>query len=474
MKKPCVASLYTYMSNFRKPSAIDRSPLPRRIQDAWCKRVALILRVSPLLLSACLAPRPDRLVPSESPLVVGTLDEESLTLTVESDGSSYEDALREGLRRTLKRYAGGNGRDEEPTIDLRVYVHQAEMVGPEDVSISTHWRARIGSSVVEFPLHAFPHVALTEEPIGNVRLRRMLEEGGAALVSEGLCRVGYNRVKVLLSEEAIDTTKDDVEMSPWPPPAVVRASGRYRYPSGFGACALGGMLDGAGGTRRWVSLGSSPVIDNYGYLFVDGYVPPGRYQPALSCYDGYSRVLRWGKVSLAVPVQERPVDLGGFEFSRDGITREHHMDGDVPFETVEPTPRSSLERKFGIELMDRSGEDSGMCSTSSQAALREKPGLEERRRSELFKVVRSGGLERIKELLYFGLDVDSADSNGVTALHIAAFEGRSEVVELLLEHDATIGKADARGRDAIDYAALGGQQEIRQFLLQVRQGRDGD
>lgn len=54
-----------------------------------------------------------------------------------------------------------------------------------------------------------------------------------------------------------------------------------------------------------------------------------------------------------------------------------------------------------------------------------------------------GDVEGVNELLDEGIDVNSIDLDGRTALHIAACEGHVEVVKLLLSRKANI---DARDR----------------------------
>jgi ankyrin repeat protein len=71
----------------------------------------------------------------------------------------------------------------------------------------------------------------------------------------------------------------------------------------------------------------------------------------------------------------------------------------------------------------------------------------------LHKCAMYGHLESMKALLELGADVDLRDSNGATALHVAALAARFEkdrrhkaCVDLLLRHGASIDVADGRGR----------------------------
>jgi hypothetical protein len=64
-------------------------------------------------------------------------------------------------------------------------------------------------------------------------------------------------------------------------------------------------------------------------------------------------------------------------------------------------------------------------------------------------------LETIKMLLDLGLDPNTVDTDGRTALHGAAHKGRNEVVKLLVEHGAKLDAHDFGSRDTVNGAMLG-------------------
>lgn len=75
-------------------------------------------------------------------------------------------------------------------------------------------------------------------------------------------------------------------------------------------------------------------------------------------------------------------------------------------------------------------------------------------------------LERVRQSLEQGDDVNRADANGRTALMMAAFEGYADVVELLIEHGAEVDRRDGAGRTAVMYAASGPFPETVELLLE--------
>jgi ankyrin repeat protein len=83
----------------------------------------------------------------------------------------------------------------------------------------------------------------------------------------------------------------------------------------------------------------------------------------------------------------------------------------------------------------------------------------------LFKAAITGNIEKIKELLEKGVNINDYLHNKNLALNASALMGRLESVEFLLANGAEINKADAKGQTALHKATIGGYTEIVEFLL---------
>lgn len=83
-----------------------------------------------------------------------------------------------------------------------------------------------------------------------------------------------------------------------------------------------------------------------------------------------------------------------------------------------------------------------------------------------------GNLDKVKSLLQQGIMLTNLFPNGQSALHIAAFEGRLEIIDFLLSlKESDYGKLDINARDSVGWTALhcassGGYLDIVEKLLQ--------
>eukprot|EP00118_Oscarella_pearsei_P028525 m.2367 g.2367 ORF g.2367 m.2367 type:complete len:491 (+) comp8611_c0_seq2:42-1514(+) len=75
-------------------------------------------------------------------------------------------------------------------------------------------------------------------------------------------------------------------------------------------------------------------------------------------------------------------------------------------------------------------------------------------------------LKDVTELCETGSPLSLADENGVTAMHIAASNGYSQVVESLLSHEAAVDPRDEDGWTPLHAAACWGQYEVIELLAE--------
>jgi serine/threonine-protein phosphatase 6 regulatory ankyrin repeat subunit A/serine/threonine-protein phosphatase 6 regulatory ankyrin repeat subunit B len=74
--------------------------------------------------------------------------------------------------------------------------------------------------------------------------------------------------------------------------------------------------------------------------------------------------------------------------------------------------------------------------------------------TQLVKAIRDRDITKVERLLKSGIDVNSrVDSEGRTAIMLAALEGISELTQLLIDHGADTRMSDKHGRTALHFGA---------------------
>jgi ankyrin repeat protein len=84
---------------------------------------------------------------------------------------------------------------------------------------------------------------------------------------------------------------------------------------------------------------------------------------------------------------------------------------------------------------------------------------------QLLDAAWDGDLEKVKEALRTGADVNAMEEYGSPALHKAAGQGHYEVVEFLVANGADIELKDKVDMAAVMSAATAGQVKIMKFLI---------
>lgn len=74
--------------------------------------------------------------------------------------------------------------------------------------------------------------------------------------------------------------------------------------------------------------------------------------------------------------------------------------------------------------------------------------------------------ELVEILLSYGADLKATDVNGLTALMIAASNGRAKIVEMLLNHNSGINDTGFGDKTALHCASYNGDEKIVEILLQ--------
>ncbi|NUA28669.1 ankyrin repeat domain-containing protein [Cupriavidus basilensis] len=84
--------------------------------------------------------------------------------------------------------------------------------------------------------------------------------------------------------------------------------------------------------------------------------------------------------------------------------------------------------------------------------------------SQLMLASAEGDMQRVRELLSFGVDANQRDHRGGTALMFAAKNGHEEVVSHLLAAGASSHLETDRGNTAADFAIKGGFAQLANRL----------
>jgi len=77
----------------------------------------------------------------------------------------------------------------------------------------------------------------------------------------------------------------------------------------------------------------------------------------------------------------------------------------------------------------------------------------------------SGNIERVKELLSKGVDINLKNRQGWTPLHAAVWNQKQDIAKLLIEKGADVNVKDKSSRTALQFAADTGQKEIVELLI---------
>ncbi|XP_055844321.1 ankyrin-3 isoform X1 [Episyrphus balteatus] len=86
--------------------------------------------------------------------------------------------------------------------------------------------------------------------------------------------------------------------------------------------------------------------------------------------------------------------------------------------------------------------------------------------TSFLRSARAGNLEKVLEHLKNNIDINTCNTNGLNALHLASKDGHVHVVSELLKRGAIVDSATKKGNTALHIASLAGQEEVVALLLQ--------
>jgi hypothetical protein len=85
---------------------------------------------------------------------------------------------------------------------------------------------------------------------------------------------------------------------------------------------------------------------------------------------------------------------------------------------------------------------------------------------EFHRCAESGNLERVRQLVEGGVNIEGLDEERMTALSLASLERHFEIVVYLVEHGANVAHTDFGGRTALHWAAFGGNLPTVKYLVE--------
>jgi ankyrin repeat protein len=96
------------------------------------------------------------------------------------------------------------------------------------------------------------------------------------------------------------------------------------------------------------------------------------------------------------------------------------------------------------------------------------------RRAQLLQAIAANDADKVREMLVRGENPNTVDLDGRTALILAAGQGNSAIVQMLIDQKARVAAADKNGGTALHWAAERGHAEVVRLLLAAKAGVDAE
>jgi hypothetical protein len=125
---------------------------------------------------------------------------------------------------------------------------------------------------------------------------------------------------------------------------------------------------------------------------------------------------------------------------------------------------SKMGKKFQ-EAMEDESFVSGLVKPDDAEEEEEEEGEEPGKETTIISAASNGSVDRLKELLADGADVNEADEEGRTALHWSAGYSEIECMKALIEAKCDINAVDENSNTALSYAAGYGNEDAVKLLL---------
>ena len=93
--------------------------------------------------------------------------------------------------------------------------------------------------------------------------------------------------------------------------------------------------------------------------------------------------------------------------------------------------------------------------------------FKDRNDRQLQKATREGNIEKVKELLLKGAEVNKPDGRGVTPLMYAAWAGYTELVKVLVNNGADVNAEDPNGKTVLMHAEHNYHTDTIDYLIAV-------